>query len=239
MSGILYNPEFDLSVFWIPKVACTSIINAFYELNTWTRHSDPETIHFDEAALKIVEFRPGTDVLNPARSYVFVRNPVQRAVSFYYDKIYHRGRYSFPGWRKRILRTAAGADYKEVKARLFGRSDLTLEEHREYLGYVLDGLSQMLPTNKPKLIDKHFDLQSRVIANGEATDFTHLRLDDLARTAFSDPGLSALQQVLKAQPRANETVKPFPYDDLLTDELREKIGDIYQADIALFDRLGG
>ena len=227
-----------MTICWIRKCGCTFLKNVFFYLNTGHVYPNALGIHADEESTWISTFGPHeTSPRDSTKCFVVVRDPVSRLVSFYWDKVYSQSPFAMKTTRQRLARLARKrrADFSD-----FDRSEtLSLDGHIRNILATLDGIQEILSNPDKEHPDLHFALQCFAMQRSNAVEFTRLRLEDFRGSApialaRVSPGFS---DAVRLVPKAHESVKKFGNQDLLTDEVLERIREIYQDDIVMYQNV--
>ena len=212
----------------VPKSGCTTIKNILQRLDSGEFLADPLTIHSRSDLLlraarepDAISERLGRDVV-----FTFVRHPMRRSYSCFNEKIHFQGKYSFGRARTAIERNY-GARFSDIPS---------LEQHRAnfkcFLRFAWDSFRG---TNGWRR-DPHWCPQSMVLRNAQKwrmLDFIGRveRFDEHLSVALGLAGISYDFDV----PRMNEGPKPpFPYDDIMDDELRSMGQAFFKGDLRNF-----
>ena len=226
--------EGGISAFIMPKCGCSLINNAVYKANTGKLFHDPSRIHFDKTAHNVTHQRDAADGADPARCFGVIRNPVNRFVSFYYDKMFSTSDLALPGLRRKLERWASQARGETFT--IDTSPDARIAVHRKNLLGLLDGVEALLDTGNPDHRNGHYDRQTDMMARAGAGDFPVAVLEDLqatfpAQIAQASPGFL---KTLLSLPPINESRKPFPVKVVVSTTVRRRIQDVYKDDIAMY-----
>jgi len=232
--GYLIDQRSKVTVLWLRKSGCTFLMNTFYYLNTGKIYPEPVAISGDKKA--VVHFRYTPRRFGPRdenKSFVVLRHPFSRFLSFYWDKIYSKSPYVIVATRKHLVSMAqnrdpgfSGFDLAET---------LSLDGHIANLHGLLNALEENLTTKGYK-IDTHYQRQSSLIEQSGGTELPIVRLDEIDRSL---PGkiceaCPELPNAIKKMPRMNESPKVYPDAEMLTPEFEERLAALYSADLELY-----
>lgn len=108
LNRLFTDPDGRLFYLVIPKCGCTYVKNILWHLHHGKPHADPKRVHDSDSsflrASEVVE--QDKDVLGSERAFVILRNPVDRFLSLYFDKVVG------DGWRHYVpLRQVLIAHY--------------------------------------------------------------------------------------------------------------------------------
>lgn len=232
--GYLIDQRSNVTVLWLRKSGCTFLMNTFYYLNTGKLYPEPLAISGDKQA--VVHFRYTPRRFGPrdeSKSFVVLRHPFSRFLSFYWDKIYSRSPYVILATRKHLVSMAQKRDPR------FSGFDLTetlsLDDHLTNLYHLLDALEENLGSNEYK-IDPHYQRQSSLIQQNGGSELPIVRLDAIngglpGKICAACPELPSAIQMM---PRINESPKVYPDTAMLLPEIKERVAALYSADLELY-----
>ncbi len=153
--GYLIEHETNMTVCWIQKCGCTLLKGIFYNLNTGDMYPDLLAIHNDKAAIANIRYSPRRyGPRDESKSFVVMREPTARFLSFYWDKVYSHAPYASDSTRGALERRAR---VKSPDFEGFDRSDdLSLDGHVANLHALLDGLEVSFARWEKLRQDKHY-----------------------------------------------------------------------------------
>ena len=237
--GYLIEHETNMTVCWIQKCGCTLLKGIFYNLNTGDMYPDLLAIHNDKAAVANIRYSPRRyGPRDESKSFVVMREPTARFLSFYWDKVYSHAPYASDSARGALERRAR---VKSPDFEGFDRSDdLSLDGHVANLHALLDGLEVSFARWEKLRQDKHYMRQSVAIDLDEASDCTRIRLESFrdgvpASLAAASPRFS---EAFEKMPHANESVKKYKNSEVLDDEILARVRDLYSKDFEMYEGIG-
>ncbi len=235
--GIFACEKAPLVYYNMPKCACTTIKNVMHQIDHGEAFAQPLDIHRPIATGKLLISRHQPEQLRAAItgrkiSFTFVRHPLKRAYSCFNEKLYHQSAHSFRGLRNGVLRKqwdirfpAEGEDY-------------SVQAHADNFARFLRFVEANIEGDTKVRQDPHWLPQSlllrRMRERGEVDLVGRLEryrddLDYVLRTA----GIEDREPLLAL--RFNEGLPPpFPYEDVLTDEVLERGLRVFAPDFERF-----
>ncbi len=222
---ILFGNSKPLSYVLNPKSACTLALNFVFFVNHDYRYFNFGDIHRSDKALWKIE---GPD-LNPQalaayfrlgpESFTIVRDPLRRFVSGFLSKIF-----------------SDDPEYFETRDSIASNHGIDLSPEADPARSCLD-FAKLFATLRDqfKSTDKHFRPQYlNLMVGGRFTVDTILHLEDReALSAFFTRWVGAEKATWFFSFRFNETTR-YKSDDLITDELKDVVREIYARDYELF-----
>jgi hypothetical protein len=221
---MLRNPA--IHYLFIPKCGCTFVKNTLWAINEGKTHQNPLRIHDDDNSFERgchPSLQP-TEIEFDEHSFVVLRNPVDRFLSLYFDKVVGAGREKYVPLARTLIE---GYDLREVP--------VSIDDHRHNLLVLARWLQHNLKggTDLPKEahwtpqsyrsnIMKTFNLKVLLVEHLERG--LHLLLADVF------PGIN----VLTAGVERNKSTRPVKKAEVLTDEIRGLVNEIYSNDKRVF-----
>lgn len=216
-------------VYYLPTTKCgsTYLKNLFYYLDHAEEHSAGIDIHSNAADL-LRAHKGDEDIIRQSPyGFAVLRDPVDRFLSLYFDKIYGDGPNNFADVRE-YLANGIGLDLT---------TNLTADTHRQNCYRFIDWLALNLAFETVQPVNYHWRRQSSRLQRVKALDLKHLTLDGLdwqLPMLLGDiiPNVRAAMQVVTAD---NRTIKPFQRSEILEATLLRKIETVYAEDKTLYD----
>lgn len=216
----------------IQKSGCTTIKNLFYRLDTGAWLDDPQSIHRRQRELLLFTGpeAPAEEVVAKGRGFAIVRKPLDRFLSFYFDKLAARaGRPPDMPWLVESLATRYGFDPSP---------DLDVEALRRNLLLTLDFIEDNLRGETPEGRDPHWTRQSGVLTRAAPAPLTIIPLEHMAEgidrlVGDVAPGIGDL---IRSAPRFNETNwrRDVDQDALVTRALLQRVRGIFRDDYRIY-----
>ncbi|MFQ5624886.1 MAG: sulfotransferase family 2 domain-containing protein [Paracoccaceae bacterium] len=217
-------PIFYLS---IAKCGCTFLKNLFYALDHREQHPAGNAVHAHEADL--VKARPADEEAIRRSPYAFtvLRDPVDRFLSFYFDKVYAGGQHSFPALRARLAERR-GLDLSP---------GLSVAGHRENARILLDWVAEALRKRKTGNGHHHWKRQVTALRRVESLGLEILTLDglDWQLPALLAPVIPDLAARMAAVTARNAAPRPVPQHAVPDATLRAAIDRVYARDRIAYD----
>ncbi len=212
----------------ITKCGCTYVRNLLYYLDHDALHPDASRIHaHDEDFVKadlisreVIKGAPGL--------FAVIRDPVDRFLSLYFDKIANRQNQFDAGMRRRVV-NAAGLDLT--------RDDLAT--HRENCLKTLAWFSRNLDTDTAGKPNPHWQRQSVRLSRIEGLNARLLTLDGLSAQLMQilGPLVPDFGRKAAAVTTRNTSKKRFTKAEIMTSEIAETVRALYEKDAALYEKI--
>lgn len=211
-------------VYYLPITKCgsTYLKNLFYYLDHMTEHPAGIAIHATPEDLQRAKAGDEETISQSPYAFTVLRNPVDRFLSLYFDKIYGDGPQNFEDVRRHLEREIA----------LDLTPNLNAEAHRHNCHLFIDWLALNLAHKTDQEINSHWRKQSGRLKRVKSLNLQHLTLDGLRwqlpiLLGKVIPDIAQAMAVVRAD---NRTHKPFSADQIMDTELRTKIETLYSAD---------
>ena len=217
-------------VYYLPitKIGSTYLKNLFYYLDHADEHAAGINIHSNSDDL--VRAKAGDEEAIRQSSYAFavLRDPVDRFLSLYFDKIYGDGPNNFAGIRA-YLAEEIGLDLTR---------GVNANAHRENCIRFIDWLALNLSFKTDVPVNHHWRRQSNRLQRVDALDLTHLTLDglDWQLPLLLGEVVPNIRQAMRAVKSDNRTDKPFTRAEILDAVLLKKIETAYSSDKKLYQQ---
>lgn len=223
---VLSTHRYPINFRIIPKCGSTLLRNLAYRLDHGTNHPDPQRIDADGALYTPTKERAHMgDELN----IVVFREPFQRLMSLYFNKVWGEGETAFP-WISRTL----------SKNRRFNMNrDIDEAAHHDNLMRLIGLLETRFAQQRAQELNPHWRPQSFRLSDLSAAGFKPLLLEDLDRQLplVARARVPGIKEELASAPGRNKTDPPVPYDRFRTPYILERLEALYAEDIALYERL--
>lgn len=207
------------------KAGCTYVRNLFYAIDHGKTYARPLEI---QTAPELVSAYASRDQIAEGVGFFVLRDPFQRFLSLYFDKVWGSGPHAFPWIAKRL-----------GKGRGFhAEPDITAEQHRFNCNRFLGYLEFRFARQKPRALNPHWRPQIETARAALDFGLVPLLLEELDRQLPQVAGefSEAVQASMRLQPERNKAPRPFPADEILSPRIRNRISALYAGDIALYDR---
>ena len=215
-------------VYYLPITKCgsTYLKNLFHYLDSGVEHESGPNIHHRPEAL----VRAGADdmekIRNSGHAFTVVRDPVDRFISMYFDKVHREGPRNF-GDLRLLLAEELNLDLT---------ADLSVDEHRRNCRKLITWLEKNLAFETDIPINHHWRRQASRLKRVEALELVHLTLDglDWQLPMLIGDVIPDISEVMAAVKERNRIPRPFTREELLDDALKAKIEQVYERDLALY-----
>lgn len=225
---VLTTHRFGFNAVVQPKAGSSYVRNLFYRLDHGVAHPDPAKIDTDGC---LVYRRKSVQTLKDEISFTIVRDPLERFFSLYFDKVWSRGPNAFP-WVAETL---------ERNRRFHAREDLSLAEHHDNCCRLLGFLENRFKATPHNELNPHWRPQALRLNQIKDMGFHALLLDgcgdQLRQLAGST--VRGLNEHLDSMIFRNESDKPIKIADLASPWIMERLHDLYEDDIAIFNSVKG
>ncbi len=211
----------------ITKCGCTYLQNLVYHLDHDRMHHDPGNIHDYRGDMVKAGEVPDDTIRASEFGFVVVRDPVERFMSLYFDKIWNDRAGDFSSIREMLVReeglvtgpSATRADHTANCARFIDWVDRNLNKQTD------------IPTNR------HWLRQNWRLRYARMFRLHALTLDglDWQLPRFLDPLVPEVAAHMQAVTVRNTAHRPFATDEVLSDETRERINLLYANDRETYD----
>jgi Sulfotransferase family len=213
----------------ITKCGCTYLQNLFYHLDHDALHHDPTNIHDYRGDMVRATDVSDEEILASDYGFVVVRDPVERFMSVYFDKVWDDASEDFPQLRQ-IL--------KEDEGIVTGPS-VTLEQHRENCAKFVEWVDRNLAKQTDFPPNPHWVRQGWRQRYARMFRLHGLTLDglDWQLPRFLEGAVPDIAEHMKAVTVRNTTFRPFATEEILTPDLRAGINRLYAVDRKTYDRI--
>lgn len=210
----------------IPKCGCTFVKNVLWFVENGQFHPIPARIHDDDnlfrraSDLEMDHCKIGDEPL----AFTVLRNPVDRFMSLYFDKVIGSGRKKYVPLAKTLS-----------EKRGLVLEPATLNDHRYNLDILIDWLEANLASEVDLPKEAHWTPQSYRKEIMRVFDLKVLTVDNLSPqlNLLLSPEIFDIQSVVAAA-ETNASVKPVSKSTILTPEIRRKINGVYAEDRRLY-----
>ncbi|MEM9431313.1 MAG: sulfotransferase family 2 domain-containing protein [Pseudomonadota bacterium] len=211
-----------LSYYSILKCGTTYMKSLLWYLDRGEEHKAGSTIHRDVENIARSDGATVEDVRQNPLAFIILRNPVDRFVSFYFEKVANPTGHDF-SWFRDLM-----ADSLDLTI-----PDDDLEGHRRNCDALLDWLRKNLRHETEHEVNKHWRRQTFYIRTARPLGLKVLTLNDLDRQLpiLTERAIPDIATRMTAVKNRNRSKRPLSRDMLLTGHLRAKIGKIYGPDL--------
>jgi hypothetical protein len=212
----------------ITKCGCTYLVNLLHVLDHGVPHPAGSRVHSHDADFVKAGLLPPAAITGSPFAFAVVRDPVDRFLSLYFDKIADVENANDAGMRRRVMRMA-GIDVGP---------GTSLETHRDNCLKVLDFFADNLAGNTPGGINPHWQRQAVRLRRAQAFGLTLLTLDGLKwqLPALLAPLIPDITEKMAQVESRNRSKKPFSRAEIETPELAERVHSLYAADLEIYRR---
>ncbi len=217
----------DVYYLHIAKSGSTFLKNLFYYLDHGQQHIAGNRIHGEPELLR-ARAEDEARIRASKHAFAVIRDPLERFLSVYFDKIYGEGPLNFPDLREYFTETV-GLDLSY---------DLDVEGHRRNCYLLIDWIAENLAGNTDQPVNFHWRRQARRLKRVESLDLELLTLDglDWQLPMLLEEVLPDIREAMAAVQARNESVAPVNRADVVDAALRAKIEAVYTGDKRLYDR---
>ncbi len=219
--------RYPLHFLVIPKCGCTYVKNLIWTLDHGVAHKHPLRIHREDAAFaRAADLGlSDADLRRERFAFTTLRHPMDRFFSLYLDKVAGDGHKRFVPLR----RTLVEGHGLRAEARDYDDHTYNCEVLIEWLEANIGGGTE-LPLNP------HWSPQINRLHAIRTLDLKVLLTSDLTRqlTALIGPVAPEANRALRKSER-NQTRRKVDPDRIQSEHLRQRICQIYSADLALYE----
>ncbi|MEO1550921.1 MAG: sulfotransferase family 2 domain-containing protein [Pseudomonadota bacterium] len=210
------------------KCGCTYLKNLFYLLEFGHVHPRATYIHQHEAEIPRAGHLSLETVQDSPYGFMVLRDPADRLLSLYFDKIYGEGPQNFPHVRATLARDAGLSLDRALSA----------QGHQDNVMRLLDWLRRNLAGETKIKPNPHWKPQIERIRIGRKLNLAPLLLERLDEQlpALLSPVLPQIEAQMAKITARNRTERPLKSEAILTDRLRDEIADLYGRDLAAYLR---
>ncbi len=208
------------------KAGCTYLKNLLYVLDHGTPHPDPLHIHGNDA---IKRQNLTQKQLENAISFFVVREPADRFLSLYFDKVYGTGPQAFSWIAKRL----------QAKRGFISGNNISLAAHQKNCGALLGYLEHKFAHQDIATLNPHWRPQIEVAKRAAFFGLNPLLLENLEQQLLQISGtrIPQLTEAMQMVSVRNESRRPFSNTEILTPEISRRIMALYRDDFALYERI--
>lgn len=211
----------------IPKCGCTYVKNVLWYLMRGEFHANPVRVHDDDSAFLrasalTLDLRT---IQSETRAFTVLRNPADRFLSLYLDKIVGPGRKNFVPLADTLSRRGHFIDVP-----------VSLDDHHRNLELLLEWIEENLDTRVDLPTNAHWTPQSYRLEVVRTFDLRVLLVDRLSeglQALFSE--IHGAQEAIALAER-NRSPRSMAKSDYLRADLRRRINAIYSLDKDLYRR---
>lgn len=206
----------------IPKCGCTYVKNVLWYIQHGSFHRNPLRVHDDDDQFKRAsDFGVNSDdIVQERAAFAVLRNPIDRFLSLYFDKILGEGRHRYVQLFK-ILQERRGLKIAPT----------TLSDHQYNLELLADWLGENIQHEIDLPREAHWTPQafrSDVMLQFNLKILVVEKLS-LGLDVLLSPIVPGIRDVLREAER-NRTDRDLARSDLLTQAIRRKVNSVYPMD---------
>lgn len=215
-------------VYYLPiaKSGSTYMKNLFYYLDHGHQHKAGDNIHSIDDALRRAKTDDVTKIRQSGYAFAVVRDPVDRFLSYYFDKIYGCGPRCFPHHREYFSRML-GLDLSD---------NLDAAGHRKNCSLLINWTLENLEFRTDEPINPHWRRQASRIKRTAMLDLELLTLDglDWQLPLFLRDAVPNIHEAMAAIKARNEVAWPVSRFEVIDAALLKKIEDTYRMDVKIY-----
>ena len=210
----------------ITKCGCTFLRNLIYTLDHGEQHEDSARIHAHDDEFIKATLVPIWLLKKSNFMFTVVRDPVDRFLSLYFDKIADTTNTYDKAMRRRLI----------INAELDVSPDTDLAGHQENCLRTLAWVKKNLAGNTPGKIDPHWRHQSTRIDKAKGLPMKYLTLEGLSwqLPVLLAPLIPNIASVMAQVKSRNISKKLFTKDQIVTVDLIAAVRDIYPEDATMY-----
>lgn len=215
----------EVLYFPITKCGCTFLKNLLWRIDHQADHGEPLRVHRDDSRFLRASAHgyAEADIRTKPAAFVILRNPVDRFLSLYFDKVAGSGQNRFIPLKKILV------DHHGLIA-----EPATAMDHRRNCHILIRWIGHNLIGPSELRRDPHWRPQSERLDTIRALDLKMILLKDMeavVRTLLEPfiPDIASLMQGVER----NTTARPIARAEILDPDLAAAIAEVYPRDIAL------
>jgi len=223
---VLTTHRYPINARIIPKSGSTFLRNLFYRLDHGTSHPDP--LHIDADGACVSRSIPINRLLKQTNFVVF-RDPFERFMSFYFDKVWGRSETSFP-WIAQKL---------SENRRFHTGRNIDAAAHHENCLRLLGMIENRFEHQETPALNPHWRPQTHRLPEMQAAHFHPLLLSNMTAqlTQLLTPLVPDIAAQIAAVPNRHHTPRPYPFERFRTPFILDRLHALYSEDMTLFARL--
>ncbi len=220
--------RYPLFYLQITKCGCTFLRNLLYYLDHDALHPDSTRIHAHEADFLKADRIPRRFLRESPYLFAVIRDPVDRFLSLYFDKLANLENQHDTGMRTRVARAAG----------LKLASDMSLDDHRENCLKTLAWFEKNLAGEAGKP-NPHWQRQSLRLNRIRDLEPRLLTLGGLSwqLPELLSPLIPDIAEKMAAVRVRNESRKPFGRAEIMTPEIAAAVLRVYPEDSETYVRV--
>jgi hypothetical protein len=219
----LTTQRYPIYYLQITKCGSTFMRNLLYYLDHGAVHPQPGKVHSLADDFVKADLVPGGEMVASPYLFTIVRDPVDRFLSLYFDKIANLNNDKDRGIRERVVRNA-GLDLTP---------DMDLAAHQLNALKAIIWIGKNLERGVRARINPHWQRQQERLRRTDGLAARFLTLDGLPwqLPALLSPVIPDIAAQMAAVKTRNSTKKPFSRAEISTPELVETIHAVYAQDL--------
>lgn len=213
----------------INKCGCTFLRNLFYYLDHDRIHPESKRIHAHAKDFTVPALIPRWYLKKSPYLFSVVRDPIDRFLSLYFDKIANLDNSQDRGMRDRVGKAA----------NLELTPDMGIDQHRKNCLKTLDWFALNLAGKTPGPPNSHWQRQSQRLSHTKGLNPQLLTLNGLSwqLPALLEPLIPDIRQKIDAVRVRNKSTRPYERQEILTPEIEAAVLDIYSEDALIFNQV--
>ncbi len=212
----------------ITKCGCTFMKNLLWSMEHGRPHPDPDSIHQHEDEIPRALSQTVAEIRDSPHAFTILRDPVDRFLSFYFDKIWGDGPQTF-GHIRSMLAEEEGVDLSR---------DLDAAGHRANCLALIGWLDRNLRGETDRRSNPHWRPQASRLHYARQLSLTRLTLDglDWQLPLLLEPLVPDIAERMAAVGARNASYRPVARADVVDDALKAEVDRVYAADRRAYDR---
>lgn len=223
---LLTSRRYPVFYLQILKCGCTFMRNLIWYLDHDAPHPAGNRVHAHDDEFLKAALIPVATLQRPPRLFSIVRDPVDRFLSLYWDKLANPDNQRDAGMRARVTKAAGMVETDDI------------DGHRANCLKALDWIGRNLDTRTEGKPNPHWQRQSVRLKQVEALAPKLLTLDGLSwqLPAHLSPVIPDIADKMAAVRVRNRSARPFTRDQIVTPEIEAAAERVYPLDFATYRR---
>lgn len=215
----------EILYFPITKCGCTFVKNLLWAIDHKAPHGEPLRVHRDDKLFlrATAHGYSENEIRGKPCAFVILRNPVDRFLSLYFDKVIGAGQFRFIPLRKTL-----------VEGYGLLADPASVADHRHNCEVLIRWIARNLGGPSELRRDPHWRPLAERVETIRTLDLKVILLEDMERSVrwLLEPHAPEVAALMRGMER-NATHQPVTRDEVLSPELEAMIAGVYGEDLRL------